>query len=488
MPEPAQESQQGTASTVCRVLCVAKVRSGGHAYYLEVVDTGVEAPGEWMTAGAGQLDLGGTVGSRELEAVLEGRSPSSGEVLGTARERVKVAGFDLTFCAPKSVSLLHALGDEEVAAEVRSGHQEAVSNAISYVERHALAVRRVTDQARIPQAVEGVAGAAFVHRTSRALDPHLHTHVVVANLGRSVDGMWSALDGRGVYAHAPAAGALYHAQLRYELTRRLGIDWEPLIRGRADIAGIGVSVRRQFSSRTAEIEAHLVERGIGGDRRAHSGPSHRAREVAAFATRAARDPTLSVESLRGWWRERAVEAGLTPRALEATLGRARATGIVETKEIEGRVLGYLEDLGRSVTRRDVVRASCSVLEKGAPSQVVERSADELLAGLEPLDAPGGGRPCLRDAPGVGERRHRVIEHELERGVEREVERVVEHEVERGVGRGVDDTPGEAGFSRIEREASLELERLDRVLAARGLSRADERTLGLERGAGPGLGL
>jgi conjugative relaxase-like TrwC/TraI family protein len=91
--------------------------------------------------------------------------------------------------------------------------------------------------------VEAVPAAAFIHRLSRALDPHLHTHVVVANLGRDVEGTWSALDGRGVYAHASAIDALYHADLRFELTRRLGVAWNPPDRGRADIAGIAPEAR-----------------------------------------------------------------------------------------------------------------------------------------------------------------------------------------------------------------------------------------------------
>ena len=157
------------------MLCVSKVRTGGHAYYLEVVDTGVEAPGEWLSAGADLLELRGKVAAGDLEAVLAGLDPSSGKRLGRSHDRVKVAGFDLTFCAPKSVSLLYALGAPDVSAEVRSGHNEAVKEALSYVERRALAVRRGSGAHRIPLPVDGVAAGGFVHRTSRALDPHLHT-------------------------------------------------------------------------------------------------------------------------------------------------------------------------------------------------------------------------------------------------------------------------------------------------------------------------
>ena len=275
------------------MLRVAKVRSGGHAYYLEVAaggsGTGIEAPGRWMGAPGSPLALSGTVGEAELAAVLAGEHPVTGVVLGSARSRVQVAGFDMTFAAPKSVSLLHALGDPEVAEAVAAGHDEAVAAAMSYVERCALAVRRRAAPAApaVPVVVDAVAAAGFVHRVSRALDPHLHTHVVVANVGRAPDGSWSALDGRGVYAHASATDALYHVQLRYELTRRLGVSWDPPDRGRADISGIGPEVRRAFSRRAAEIASHLAEREL---------TSGRAQTVAGFATRAEKDPRLGADA------------------------------------------------------------------------------------------------------------------------------------------------------------------------------------------------
>jgi conjugative relaxase-like TrwC/TraI family protein len=437
-------------------LCVAKVRPGGHGYYLDVVDTGVEAPGEWLSAGAEVLDLRGDVKAHDLESVLAGAEPSSGKRLGRSHERVKVAGFDLTFCAPKSVSLLHALGDADVASAVRSGHDRAVRETLSYIERRALGVRRGSRPERAVLNVEGVAAGGFVHRTSRALDPHLHTHVVVANLGLGPEGTWSALDGRGVYAHAPAAGALYHAQLRHELTRRLGVGWGPLNGGRADIVGIGPEVRRAFSQRAAAIEAHLAERGLANE------PRPRARAVAAFATRAPKDSSIAPESLRGWWQERAREVGLSPRLLEATLGRVtrhveedRERGVEPTRSaregrsrdpLEDAVRGMLSELGRSVTRRDIVRAWSSALEKGAPAQTVELSADRLVSSLGPVDGWHG----VRDGPGVDERRH-VVEP-----------------------RG------------IERDLLAERRRIDRHLAARGMSRSDHRSLELGRDTGLGL--
>jgi conjugative relaxase-like TrwC/TraI family protein len=98
-----------------------------------------------------------------------------------------VAGFDLTFSAPKSVSVVFALGDRNARGAVRDAHDGAAREAIAYLEVSAAAVRRGHGGARVEPA-SGLIGAAFWHRTSRVGDPQLHTHVLVANLGRGPDG------------------------------------------------------------------------------------------------------------------------------------------------------------------------------------------------------------------------------------------------------------------------------------------------------------
>ena len=429
------------------VLRVSKVRAGGGAYYLEVAaggsGTGTEAAGRWMGSGTPAFALSGTVAAADLDAVLAGEDPATGAVLGTARDRVRVAGFDLTFSAPKSVSLLHALGDPDVADAVAAGHARAVGAAMSYVERHALAVRRRegTPQA-VPTAVDAVAAAGFVHRVSRALDPHLHTHVVVANLGRGPEGTWSALDGRGVYAHASATDALYHAHLRYELTRRLGVAWETPDRGRADIAGVAPEVRREFSRRTAEIRAHLAGREQTTGREMTSG---RARTVAGFATRADKDPGLGADDLRPQWRRRAGAVGFGARRLDAVLDRAPRRAVASATSLSAGSLGAGSDLAggalamavteslghlrRPVARRDVVRTWCRSLPGGGPGPAIEDAADRLLHDLVPESGPRG----RRDGPGVAERRRQVPSPAAERRAEIERAEVARLLAGRGMG-------------------------------------------------------
>lgn len=123
------------------------------------------------------------VAAEDLRAVLDGRVPATGQSLITARRPDRLPGFDLTFSAPKSVSLLFALSDEKLSLAVRRAHDAAVAQALGYLEREAGEVRRGKDGIdRLPGG--GFVAAAFRHRTSRAGDPQLHTHVLVANMTR----------------------------------------------------------------------------------------------------------------------------------------------------------------------------------------------------------------------------------------------------------------------------------------------------------------
>ena len=103
-------------------------------------------------------------------------------------------------------------------------HVEAVAVALDFLERRAGATRQQVNgqRERIPT---GLAAATFVHRTSREGDPQLHTHCVVANLGRRTDGSYAALDGHPLYEWGRAAGSVYQEELRRRLTLRLGVEW-----------------------------------------------------------------------------------------------------------------------------------------------------------------------------------------------------------------------------------------------------------------------
>jgi conjugative relaxase-like TrwC/TraI family protein len=171
------------------------------AYYLDgpgqyYVD-GDEPPGQWSGLGAESLGLSGELIDDDFHALLAGRDPRTGHLLGTAHTDRTVRGFDLTCSAPKAVSALYALGDDNVRGEVVAAHEAAVAAMLGWVESHAHCRYRVNGQVRIFGA-EGIVAASFRQHTSRVHDPQLHTHVVLINRVMSPDGRWLALDARTI--------------------------------------------------------------------------------------------------------------------------------------------------------------------------------------------------------------------------------------------------------------------------------------------------
>ena len=355
-----------------RVDVAQSVGEGIEDYYL----TPREARGQWIGAAMRELGLSGEVAPEALRNVLAGLDPRDGRPLRGSSSPAKVAGFDLTFSAPKSVSVLFGLGDPQLRELVRKAHDVAALEAIRYLERSAAAVRRGHAGAIVEEA-SGFVAAAFRHRTSRAGDPQLHTHVLVANLGRGIDGRWSALDGRRLYAEARTASFLYQAVLRSELTRTVGVEWTIVRRGIAEVAGVPRSVTRAFSRRKAEIDAALAERGTSGARAA---------EAAALATRRAKDPRVVAEALTREWRARAEALGFGERELGLVVGRSRRRTLLETRDWQAAMdhLAGPDGLTRQAatfTRGEVLQALCEALPRGSQidAHELERACDQFLA-------------------------------------------------------------------------------------------------------------
>jgi conjugative relaxase-like TrwC/TraI family protein len=389
------------------VLSLGKLAPGQQQYYLDTVARGFEeyytgakeAPGVWVGSGSARLGLAGEVDAEALHRVLEHVDPSGVYRLTASRSVPVVAGFDVTFCAPKSVSLLFALGPPGVSNEVRNAADAAMAGSLEVLERVACRVRRGQGGQTVVDA-DGFVAAAFRHRTSRAGDPHLHTHVVIANLAHAPsDGRWTALDGRPLYSWLSPVGHLYEAHLRWELTRRLGVAWGPVRNGIADIANIPRPVLREFSTRRREIEAHLDE---------HGQHSARAAQYATYATRRAKDTSIETEGLVPGWKARAAALGLDTEALAAVLDRGV---VVEPPSLGSpgaerlyRWLASAESLtARASTfgEREVIKAICNALPAGGSVDRVLDLADGFLRSDHVLAVRlDRGTTTIRRADGV----------------------------------------------------------------------------------------
>ena len=269
----------------------------------------------WAGKGAEALGLEGPVDPDVFRAVLEGCVPDgSGRRLGRRTREGGIhhrPGRDLTFSAPKSVSLVALIGGD---ARVVDAHERAVTRALGWFERIAAETRmKDPETGRMVRAGGQKAMiATFRNETSRNLDPALHTHSVVANMLLDADGKWRTMANERLYASKMLLGALYRSELAGDLMR-LGYRVEKThADGRFEIGGVSRETVEAFSSRRAEIEAAMESRGHG----ATAENQHLARRAALMTRAHKRD--VDKEALRGIWAKQASELGLDAKALVAS--------------------------------------------------------------------------------------------------------------------------------------------------------------------------
>jgi conjugative relaxase-like TrwC/TraI family protein len=284
-----------------------------------------EAPGRWTGGGCGGLGLRGQVDRNGFRRAMMGCDPQSGAVLRPPHARTKVAAFDLTFSAPKSVSLLFAIADEDTSAALLDAHERAVEAAFAYVEREACFTRRGRNGVLRVRG-DGFVAAAYRHRLSRAGDPQLHTHVVVANM-TPAEGRWTTLEAHGLYEHKSAAGAVYRAVLRAEVRERLPwVWWRQTGRGLFEIEGVPHAVLGEFSRRRVEIEERaLALTGVEASKLGRE-------RLQGIALQTRKAKTYGVDGAR--WRQEA-----RARASEHGLGRRELDRLIRSQP---RVVGMSE--------------------------------------------------------------------------------------------------------------------------------------------------
>ncbi len=294
-------------------------------------------PGRFLGAGLAGLahERGAAAGSTVTEEHLWRmlgmlQDPVTGEQLGrppiarrewidcygrTRKPALPVAGFDLTFSAPKSVSVAWALADPATREAIHTAHLEALEFVIAYAESNVFASRSGPGGI-VQEDIRGVVAAAFDHWDSRAGDPQLHTHVVVMNRAQTADGLWRTLDSRALFKEAVGLSELYNGVLSDLLTASLGWGWEPARRRHSpvpkwEVTGVPQRLRAEFSQRTSAIEETtkvLVERFVASHSRQ---PTAREviqmRQQATLETRPDKHLRPLAEMVAGW-RRRAIPA------------------------------------------------------------------------------------------------------------------------------------------------------------------------------------
>ena len=295
----------------------ALTSSGQAASYYEADDYYAEgglSPSEWQGNGADELGLSGDVDRDQFRELLDGKIAS--QQLGTTRDGQLEhrPGWDVTLSAPKSVSIMaEVAGDRRLIAT----HGAAVKTALAHVEQH-MAATRIRDGGAITREATGnLVIASFQHGTSRAQDPQLHTHNVILNATKGEDGTWRSLEPRAIYQLQKQIGAIYRQELALKV-RELGYEIDVSKDSMFEIKGVSSEVMSAFSTRSAEIEAALGERGTTRDE-----ASAAEKQIAALDTRQAKVATDQASLVKDW-RETADQAGFGAEARLALVNAADA--------------------------------------------------------------------------------------------------------------------------------------------------------------------
>ena len=271
----------------------------------------------WAGKGAEALGLSGPVDPDAFRQILEGKVPGGPQLgrRGRDGEIQHRPGRDVTLSAPKSVSLLAMVGGDD---RIVDAHDRAVGKTLVWIEEHAVRTRMQDKATGAMVRVGGqdMVAATFRHDTSRNLDPQLHTHCVIANMVQGEDGKWRTMVDDGLFKGKMAIGAIYRAELAEGL-RDLGYGIDKThADGRFEIAGVSREVIEAFSTRRAEIEAAMAERGLGTPA---ENPHLAAR--ATLMTRAAKRD-MDKTALRETWQLQARALGFTADAIQADARQA----------------------------------------------------------------------------------------------------------------------------------------------------------------------
>ncbi|KCZ57421.1 MobF family relaxase [Hyphomonas chukchiensis] len=259
-------------------------------YYTGTGEADAEADGEWDGRGAERLALVGPVSKADFEAALNGIDPKTGERL-TQIGKSHAPGWDMTFSAPKSVSVMWALSPPADRKTIEAAHRLAVHAATTHLEDHHAFTRRGKGGA-IREPVAGLTIARFHHHTSRDLDPQLHTHAFIFNTAPRRDGTWGSLVSRDLYKAQKQAGAVYREYLANQLERdghaveRYGIGFR--------LKAIPRDIERAFSKRRQAIEQAADTYGYR---------TPKGMELAALRTRQAKRPRERAALFQAWQAE-----------------------------------------------------------------------------------------------------------------------------------------------------------------------------------------
>lgn len=387
-------------------------------YYLKMSENdyyaaSAERPGVWLGDVARQLCGGSQIVSRHFERLMRGLHPQTQvpliQLTAIGSNRDHQPGTSMALSAPKTVSTVWGIGSSTLRVVVENCHAEGVDAAIRYCENN-LVVSRRGHGGRTREPVRVIA-ASFLHGTSRNLDPQLHTHVLLLNVGQRADGSFGTVVNKPLYDHQKEIGAIYRAALAVALRRDLGVRVEfdsPEVAKAQRYQGFRLvdvpkELESAFSSRRKEIVAAMKARGVWGPK------------AAEYATLDTRRPkrSLPLNDIREYWKTIAAQHKFGPEQVEAILYRDRKLAVKDpvvseaSRKAVDEALDYI-DLSRVSFDRTQLLGEAALRSKPGVVPVPQLEADANKAFEERKQRQADAGPATGSAGESGEtsgRRH-----------------------------------------------------------------------------------
>jgi conjugative relaxase-like TrwC/TraI family protein len=299
------------------MLSVVDLDPGRADYYLSRAKfeylQGDGADGIYYGRGALALGLSGKVQEKDFRSLFDGFLRGK-KLVQTAGQENHIAGKDLCFSAPKSVSSLWAVADPKTRAIIENCQLQAVKKALDYREENATVVR--VGKGGKERQPAGMVATIWMHGSSRAEEPALHHHVTIFNVGVSPDAKTRTTDQALDFVHKMAGGAAYRSELArlLELVKELELEvYRPTDKVGArdrkkstfEIAGVPEELIDRWSSGSKKIAQFTLEKGLEGAE---------GKAIAALATREAKKGT-PMKKLFERWHEEAKSYGFTQESV-----------------------------------------------------------------------------------------------------------------------------------------------------------------------------
>ena len=375
-----------TADTAKQAAMDRQKANGGLAEYYSVGETRIPT---WLIVGdthligqatglTGAALDGGDADTEDVRIWLDDGQAPNGKTGREFTDR-SVHGFDLTFAAPKSVSLIRSLTDDIAEKVLATAHTRAVAAAMAYLQQHAGYTRvynRVTGN-RDLQRLPGLVAIAYQHETSRCGDPHLHTHLIVPNRQPRRDGQLVSIDSKSLHHEAKAAGIVYQATLRHDLHAERGFEWNPVDphTGMAEIAGVTKDTIKAWSQRSTRLREWAKNNLVIVD----GEPTAAQLAAAQKATRPAKPESLDWAELKEQWRADARTLQLDRDAhFHARAQRRSAHRSALDRPRIAEMAAHIDK--PAFTRADMVKlvgAQLPVDAPGEPRALIEQIVDEV---------------------------------------------------------------------------------------------------------------